>query len=443
MKSTKGFIFDYSKCVGCHACMVACYAENDTKPPLSWRQVNHYNKEKLPLLGFIHLSLACNHCGDAPCLKACPSGAFSIDAETSAVIHNPELCIGCKYCTWACPFDAPKYNYERGIIEKCHFCNHRIKNDEIPACALNCPTGALSFGEISEESNPNAVGLSSQPIFPKISVKGEGVLNSVPIQDINASGVKEGDIKRFYRSKHEHVVSPMHEWPLALFTFIGAFLGGWVWAMIIPNSIQINYWTFGLLAAIALVLSAMHLGKPMKSYLSILNIKSSWLSREILLFGLFVFIGFLGLLLQSNVLLIIAGLIGLAFLISVEMVYSITRKKYSTPIHSSNTITIALTFAALFSQYWSVLIVLLALKTMLFAVRHGSKQYEYQPYIAFAAFFRLTLGFIIPFGFLAFTEMNFTWILAGSIILGEAIDRFMYYGDFEPERPFNYVNNQK
>jgi Fe-S-cluster-containing dehydrogenase component/DMSO reductase anchor subunit len=423
--------------------MVACYVENNTKPPQSWRQVNHYNKEKLPLLGFIHLSLACNHCGDAPCLKACPSGAFTIDLETSAVIHNPELCIGCKYCTWACPFDAPKYNNERGIIEKCNFCYHRIKEGEIPACALNCPTGALSFGEIPDVSNPNAVGLSSQPIFPKISVKGEEVHNSVPMHDLNASGSNEIDIKRFHKSKNEHTISPMHEWPIAVFTFIGALLNGWIWATIIPKSIEINFWTFGFLGAIGIVLSAMHLGKPLKSYLSILNIKTSWLSREILLFGLFIFLGFLGLLLQSTVILIIASLIGLGFLVSVEMVYSLTKKKYSTPIHSSNTISIALTFGALFSQYWSVLIVLLALKTMLFAVRHGSKQYSYHPYIAFIAFFRLILGFLIPFGFLAFTEITFTWILAGSIILGEAIDRFMYYGDFEPERPFSYVNRKK
>lgn len=159
METTKGFIFDYSKCVGCHACMVACYVENSTKPPLSWRQVNHFNKEKLPLLGFIHLSIACNHCADAPCLKACPSGAYYVDKDTYAVIHSPELCIGCKYCTWACPFDAPKYNPDRGIIEKCHFCYHRLKENELPACALNCPTGALSFGEITKDSNPNVIGL--------------------------------------------------------------------------------------------------------------------------------------------------------------------------------------------------------------------------------------------------------------------------------------------
>ena len=63
-----GFIFDYSKCVGCHACVVGCYNENKTNPPIAWRQVNTFNHKKIPLAGFLNLSIACNHCIDAPCI---------------------------------------------------------------------------------------------------------------------------------------------------------------------------------------------------------------------------------------------------------------------------------------------------------------------------------------------------------------------------------------
>lgn len=442
MDTTKGFIFDYSKCVGCHACMVACYVENSTKPPLSWRQVNHYNKEKLPLLGFINLSIACNHCAEAPCLKSCPTGAYSFDKDTKAVIHSPELCIGCNYCTWACPFDAPKYNPERGIIEKCHLCNHRLKENEIPACAINCPTGALSFGDVPVESVIYAEGLSKQPIYPRLSVKGSQVLHSVQIADIKTSGVNERDVEKYFQSDKYQSINPIHEIPLALFTFIGSLLSGWFWSTNISDSIDLGFWQFAALGFIGLLLSAFHLGKPFRAYLSIKNLKTSWLSREILLYGAFFSVGLIALGFESKIMVIVASVLAFFFLIAVEMVYSITKKKYNT-IHSANTFSIALTFAALFSQNWTVLIALLALKALFFIVRYGLQNIVQQQYMSIISFFRLVLGFFVPFGYLLFSDMNFSWIFATSIILGEAIDRFMYYGDFELERPFYHVYHQK
>lgn len=437
MSQLKGFIFDYAKCVGCHACMVACSNENGTKPPLSWRNVSHFNKEKLPLLGYVHLSLACNHCGEAPCKSACPSGAYTFDDETNAVIHIPELCLGCKYCTWACPFGAPQYNSEVGIIEKCHFCYHRLKEGKIPSCALNCPTGALSFGEIKEKSNPDTFGLSRKDIYPRITVHNADVVNSKPISDISATGVNSIDMQRHLQQVKSDLVNPFHEWPLAIFTLVGALLVGWVSALLMPNGLYLPLWLFALLAGGGMLLSALHLGKPLRSYLSVLNLKTSWLSREILLYGLFALFGFFSLLFDNNIQLIASSILGLTFLISVEMVYSITQKKFNTLIHSANTFAIALTFAAFFSQSWSVLLALLALRTMLFAVRTGTRSQIYNPAIAITAFFRMSLGFVIPFGFLAFTETTFNWVFTGSLIVGEVVDRFMFYGDFEPERPFS------
>lgn len=438
MYTTKGFIFDYSKCVGCHACIVACYAENTIKPPMKWRQVLHYNKEKLPLLGFIHLSIACNHCSEAPCLKACPSGAYSFDIDTKAVIHSPELCIGCKYCTWACPFDAPKYNNDLGVIEKCNFCNHRLKENESPACALNCPTGALSFGEFPIQSNPDAIGVSRKEIYPRLKVVGSDTIHSVPISDVKSTGVVERDIEKFFDRQKNQLVNPLNEFPLALFTFIGSMLSGWIWALNLDNTVEIGFIGFGLIGLVALVLSTIHLGKPFRAYLSIKNIRSSWLSREILLFGIFLLFSLLALWFESGVFLIVASILALLFLISIEKVYSTTNQKYNI-IHSANTLYIAFTFAALFTQSWTVLIVILSLKTLFFILKHGIQQIVYHRYISFISFFRLMFGLIIPFGYLLLLDMSFSWYLAGSIILGEAIDRLLYYSDFVPERPFDKV----
>ena len=440
MSKVKGFIFDYSKCVGCHACMIACYNENHTTPPLSWRQVSGYNKQKLPLLSFVHLSIACNHCAEAPCAKACPSGAYTIDPQTKAVIHNPDLCLGCKYCTWACPFDAPKYNEETKLIEKCDFCNDRLKEGQIPACTLNCPTGALSFGEIDEEPNPNALGLSTRQVYPRLKVLGTDASNSIPEMDVNAVDCQVNPSVASYSPLANAKRSSMNwltEWPLAVFTSIGAFIVGWLWATLFSFSIELSPWLFAGLGGIAMLLSTLHLGKPLRAYMSILNVKTSWLSREILTFGVFMLFGFGSLILDKYWIVIVASIAGLAFLISVEKLYSVTRKRYNTPIHSANTITTALLFAALFAEFWNVLLVLIILKFVLFIVRNGQR-FRSQPVVfTLVSFSRILLGFLIPVGIITLMQPTFSILFLTSLILGEVIDRFMFYETFEPEKPFN------
>ena len=437
MARVKGFIFDYSKCVGCHACIVACYAENSISPPMSLRQVIGFNKQKLPLLGFVHLSIACNHCKEAPCLRACPSGAYKIDDETKAVIHSPELCLGCRYCTWACPFDAPKYNAEKGIVEKCHFCYHKLKVGEIPACALNCPTGALSFGDIEEKPSPEAFGLSQKEIYPRIKVLGHEVKDAVPLNDSNAVLSEKTLMNADPFTKQSSPVGVLNEWPLALFTFIGALLVGWLGASTFNSYITLSPWLFAVLGAIGMIVSTTHLGKPLRAYLSIVSIKTSWLSREIMMFGLFMISGFFALYTNLWWLTVVAAIVGVLFLISVEMLYFVTRKKGNSFIYSGNTIAIALVFASLFAMQWDMLIALLALKVTLFVINKGAKALGAQPKIALVVLVRLVVGFVIPFGAIVFSEVGFSWFLFLFIVLGEIIDRFMFYNDFEPESLFN------
>lgn len=437
MATVKGFIFDYSKCVGCHACMVACYVENSTMPPISWRQVNGFNKQKLPLLGFIHLSIACNHCKEAPCLRACPSGAYRFDDETKAVIHTPELCLGCRYCTWACPFDAPKYNAEKGIVEKCHFCYNRLKVGEIPACALNCPTGALSFGDIEEKPSPEAFGLSQKDIYPRIKIVGSEIKNFVPLSDSSAVLSESTRLKKDLLTEPSSSVGALKEWPLALFTFIGALLVGWLGATTFNSFIILSPWLFAVLGAIGMIISTAHLGKPLRAYLSIVNIKTSWLSREILIFGLFMISGFFALFTSLWWLTVVAAIVGMLFLFSVEMLYFVTRKRGNSFVHTGNTIAIALVFASLFAMQWDILIALLALKVTLFIIQKGTKALGAQPNIALVALIRLVIGFIIPFGVIVFSDIGFSWILFLFIVLGELIDRFMFYNDFEPDSLFS------
>lgn len=437
MGTVRGFIFDYSKCVGCHACVVACTVENSTVPPLNWRKVNHFNRQKLPLLGFVHQSIACNHCQEAPCLKACPSGAYSFDPDTKAVIHNPDLCLGCKYCTWACPFDAPKYNPLLGIVEKCHLCYHRLKENQIPACAQNCPTGALSFGEIEEVSNPQAFGLSQRNIYPRIKVLGDKVKDSVPLVDVEATISSPVSNLSVLKQEHANSMEWLKEWPLAVFTFLSAFLVGWFWSGIGDQSIYLSPWLLLAIAGVAMATSTFHLGKPFRAFKSIINLKTSWLSREILMFGLFSLVGFLALFFEHTTIRIVAFGFGILLLVSIEMLYISVGTGVRSMLSSGNTIAIALVFASLFGGQMSLLIALLAFKTMIYLVKVGGSMSNITPAIAMVSFVRLILGFIIPFGLIALKSANFSWFLFLSIFFGELIDRIMFYKDFKPERPFD------
>ena len=88
------------------------------------------------------LSVACHHCERPACLAACPSGAYEKRAD-GIVVHHEEKCIGCRYCEMACPFGAPRYSEEKGVMTKCHLCHHRLDGGERPACVAACPTEAL------------------------------------------------------------------------------------------------------------------------------------------------------------------------------------------------------------------------------------------------------------------------------------------------------------
>jgi Fe-S-cluster-containing dehydrogenase component/DMSO reductase anchor subunit len=437
MAKLTGFIFDYSKCVGCGACVVACYNENGTKPPLAWRKVSSYNPQKIPLLGFVHLSLACNHCSEAPCMKACPSLAYSFHGTTGAVIHNPNACLGCKYCTWACPFGAPQYSKEEGIIEKCHFCYHRLEKGQKPSCATNCPTGALGFGEIEEKPQPEAFGLSQKAIYPRISILNDELINHSPDYDPNASGFERSLTSKVVLQNTSQHNGVKEEWPLAIFTFLATILTGYIFSLPFENIIELPIFVFAAIAFIALTFSTIHLGKPFRAYLSIRNLKTSWLSREVLLFGVFCIVSFISLIVKTEWLFYLSSVISILLLFSIEMVYSVTKRKYITPVHSANTVLIALTFAALFAGFWNVLVALLAVKSIIFIINNGIQQVKPSGLKVMGVLIRISFGFVIPFGMINYSQDFSLLPLFASVLLAEMIDRLLYYNDFEAERPFN------
>lgn len=431
----EGFIFDYAKCVGCHACIVACYVENKVEPPIAWRQVNTFNSKKIPLVGFLNLSLACNHCVEAPCLKACPAKAYIKDEHTGAIIHQPEKCIGCKYCTWACPFDAPKYNKSHGIIEKCNLCNHLVSKGLKPACAKQCPTGALSFGSIDQIQDSVPIGIPTTNYQPRIKTLRSKIKEAIPQLDISITG--------FERIEYENqIITPItkiqakNEWPLVFFTLIFAFLSGWIYAFESEDSIILKS-IFVASGVLGILLSTFHLGKPFRASHSITNLRTSWLSREILFCVLFFFSSILYLFLfQSKYMLMTTSLLSLLLLISIEMVYSVSRKNYTTPFHSSNTVLTALMFALLYNGLLKLLVALIVIKALLYIVRKGTQPI---PTISIIMVFIRVFVLILSIGIISLANGNNFIILLFSLITGEVIDRYEFYNDIYIDTPLQIL----
>ena len=140
--SGAGFRLDLGRCVGCGACVLACRIENRLPSQISWRRVLPVNAGRIGGGPTYHLSLACHHCESPACLQACPTGAYEI-GDDGVVSLVTDRCIGCRYCEMACPFGAPAYDHDTGVMTKCTYCDHRVSAGLEPACVAACPTGAL------------------------------------------------------------------------------------------------------------------------------------------------------------------------------------------------------------------------------------------------------------------------------------------------------------
>ena len=144
-----GFLIDHTRCIGCHACTVACKAENNV-PLGSFRTwVKYVEKGRFPSVRRHFAVLRCNHCTDAPCVTICPVNALEKRADGIVDIDR-DACIGCRACMQACPYDALYLNEDLGAVEKCHFCAHRIEKGLEPACVIVCPEEAIIAGDLHD-----------------------------------------------------------------------------------------------------------------------------------------------------------------------------------------------------------------------------------------------------------------------------------------------------
>jgi formate dehydrogenase iron-sulfur subunit len=282
------FEVDLDRCSGCKACVTACHTLNGLDEDESWRDVGLLvgGTQLLPVLQ--HVTTACHHCLEPACLISCPANAYEKDPVTGIVKHLSDQCIGCQYCTLACPYEVPKYQRGKGIVRKCDMCSSRLAVGEAPACVQACPHRAIAIKVVEKrqviEDAETGQFLPATP-DPQITLPATvfKTKNTLPRNLLPAD---------YFR------VSPQHaHWPLVAMLVltqlsVGAFIVGLVLDRLTDQRLvaalrplhAASALGFGLLALGA---STLHLGRPQYAFRAVLGLRHSWLSREIVAFGLF------------------------------------------------------------------------------------------------------------------------------------------------------------
>ena len=241
-------VIDQRKCIGCHACTIACKSEHDVPIGVSRTFVKQLQTGTYPSVQRHFQVTRCNQCEYAPCVTSCPTGAM-FKREDGIVDFNRDTCIGCKACIAACPYDAIYIDPDTHSAEKCNFCSHRIDVGLLPACVVVCPTQSIIVGDMNDpksqvskilldektevrrpEKNTNPklfyLGLNKEILKPSLfgesSSTGYMASNSrkgynTPNGEVQARDPKQSSAATIieYRSQ----AKPMWDWPISGYTW--------------------------------------------------------------------------------------------------------------------------------------------------------------------------------------------------------------------------------
>jgi anaerobic dimethyl sulfoxide reductase subunit B (iron-sulfur subunit) len=347
---TYAFTFDASACTGCKACQIACKDKNNLPLGVLWRRVYEVSggswnnvgagfprpetwaREPRPYdptpvwetdVFAYNLSIACNHCVHPKCAGVCPTDAY-VQRADGIVYIDESKCMGCGYCAWACPYAAPQYNPARGHMTKCDFCFDNLDAGLPPSCVSACPLRVLDCVEIREqrignsdqkvESSEWSPANKFQPLWETAGTEHPFPLptysRTQPHLAIKFHAGMENGLEKTISNREE--VNPPHskvwplqgaslrlwspkspdfgldELPLIIFTLCAQMAAGMAVVSLFAGPLSMpTLITIGGLIGVGGLASIFHLGAPMNAWRALNHLRKSWLSREVLMFGLF------------------------------------------------------------------------------------------------------------------------------------------------------------
>ena len=329
------------KCSGCKACVTACHSLNGLDDNETWREVGllitppkrhgwqgrlgdfgvqtadfglkaaPHSVLRTPHSALQHVTTACHHCVDPACLNGCPVLAYEKDPVTGIVRHLDDQCIGCQYCVLKCPYDVPKYNARLGIVRKCDMCSSRLAVGEAPACVQACPNEAIRITKVSTSAvtiqfrerskdfltsspdgdytlpttryvRPTSLSAGRETFESRVGT-GNGTGDSKVSQP---AGSKAG-VTLIAADAGELKVQPAHL-PLVAMLVLSQASVGVITVAAILKLVSVPVLVLSLaLIIVGLGASVLHLGRPLGAWRAFLNLRRSWMSREIVVFGMF------------------------------------------------------------------------------------------------------------------------------------------------------------
>ncbi|MEE9493733.1 MAG: DmsC/YnfH family molybdoenzyme membrane anchor subunit [Gammaproteobacteria bacterium] len=308
-----GFYFNADNCIACHACEAACSEKNDNPGHIAFRSVGFVEGGTYPAYQRLNISMACNHCDDPVCLKGCPTRAYTKFAEYGAVLQDPDICFGCGYCTWVCPYNAPQLDPVKGEVSKCNMCVDRLEVGLKPACVSACLGNALDFGVIENVPDMRVQSKTEIPGFPRADITHPNIrfqqTKATPREmtrtDSAAVKYHRNDTSQNFESVLDQKNGKQRHWGLStllsshenahvMFTLTTqAVMGAFVLLIAgrlldyLPAGFTGSLHYFLLLGSMVVLMGfglfklTMHLGKPHRFYRGFNNLRLSPVSREI------------------------------------------------------------------------------------------------------------------------------------------------------------------
>ena len=282
------FEVDMDQCTSCKSCVSACHSLNGLDEGESWRSVGVVVGAGAAGPTQQTVTTACHHCVDPACLAGCPVDAYDKDPITGIVRHLDDQCIGCSYCTWTCPYDVPRFNERLGIVRKCDMCSDRLAEGEAPACVQACPTGAIAIGVVDVADL--VAGTDAMSTLVPGAPASARTVPSTRYHRTEALPSSAAATDEWSEApKHAHL--PLVVMLVLTQLSVGTFVAVAALAGLVP-SLPDRTLRAGAVVALAAGLVAIgasvgHLGRPLQAWRAVIGIRHSWLSREIVAFGVF------------------------------------------------------------------------------------------------------------------------------------------------------------